>query len=381
MTAAITGIAEFPQGRTTWPSTMALHEALVGAALDDAGRELDEIGALFSVSPRSDPYLVHAHALAERLEIDPPHVFTVEVGGAAPIRMLELAVGLVESDKVQVAVVVAADLPLTGVSRGKYVEQLSVAGPVHPAYEAPYGPSTVSLFALAARRYLFDHGLTSDDLREVALHDRQMASTHPNAHMTKPMTAQDYDESRWISEPLRLFDCAPVSDGGGAVVVSRSTRRDRPGVTVVGTGHTTSHAHFTKSRHPARSTAGVALDRARRACGGSVSRFDLALVYDCFTIAMLLNMEALGLDEPGHAADGFRKGRHAHGGELPVNTHGGLLSHGHPARAGGMGNLIEAVVQLRGEAGGRQVTGARSALVHGMAGVFASHGVAILGRE
>lgn len=381
MSATVAGVAEFPQGRTSWSSTMALHEALVRAALDDAGGELDQVGALFTLSPRSDPYLVHAYALAERLGVDPEHCFTVEGGGAAPVMMLKLATDLVESGEVELAVLVAADLPLTGVSRSSYVERLSVAGPIHPSYEAPYGPSTVSMFALSATRYLFEHGRTTDDLREVALHDRRMAAEHPNAHMTKSMGAEGYEGSRWITEPLRLLDCAPVSDGGGAVVVTRSGRPGRPGVTVLGTGCTTSHAHLTKSANPARSGADVALARARRAAGDAPARLDLAFVYDCFTIAMLMNLEALGLAEPGRAADGFRDGRYDRDGEIPVNTHGGLLSHGHPARAGGMGNLIEAVVQLRGEAGPRQAPRSETALVHGMAGVFAGHGVALLGRE
>jgi acetyl-CoA acetyltransferase len=107
---------------------------------------------------------------------------------------------------------------------------------------------------------------------------------------------------------------------------------------------------------------------------------DVAFVYDCFTIAMLVNVEDLGLAERGRAGAEFAADRFALGGSLPLNTHGGLLSHGHPARAGGIANVIEAVVQLRGEAAGRQVAGAAVAMAHGMGGVFATHGVVLLGR-
>jgi acetyl-CoA acetyltransferase len=129
--------------------------------------------------------------------------------------------------------------------------------------------------------------------------------------------------------------------------------------------------------------AGTALDRALALAHMSRDRLDMAMVYDCFTIAMLVNLEDLGLVAKGEAGPAFLDGCFEPSGaatQIPVNTHGGLLSHGHPARAGGMGHLIEAVVQLRGEAGDRQLDKADTAMVHGMGGVFATHGVLILGK-
>jgi acetyl-CoA acetyltransferase len=151
-------------------------------------------------------------------------------------------------------------------------------------------------------------------------------------------------------------------------------------VEVLGGGFSTSHLHLSAAPSLTEFSAGDALDRALAQAHVARDDVDVALVYDCFTIAMLVNLEDLGFAKRGQAGAAFLEGRFDRGGELPVNPHGGLLSHGHPARAGGMGQLVEAVVQLRGEAGERQVRDAGVAIVHGMGGVFATHGVLVLRR-
>jgi acetyl-CoA acetyltransferase len=183
-----------------------------------------------------------------------------------------------------------------------------------------------------------------------------------------------------IADPLRLLDCAPVSDGGGAIVVIAAERAKAPKVEVSGAGFSTTHLHLSAAPSLTAFGAGAALERALAQAGLRREDIDLALVYDCFTIALLVNLEDLGLAQPGEAGPAFAAGRFGPSGALPVNPHGGLLSHGHPARAGGMGQLIEAVVQLRGAAGERQVGAADIALVHGMGGVFATHGTLLLAR-
>ena len=380
----ICGVAEFPQGRTTWPSTMALHEALVRAALDDAGLGLDDVDVLFTTEPRSDAYLIHAAALAERLRIAPARCWSYESGGGVPIVMLEAAHNLLALGNAKAAVVVAADLPLTSVSRDRYVANLAQVGPVHPEFETPYQPAVPSMFALVARRYLAETGLDEKAFYQVALHDRAMAARHPNAHMREPITSETYQASRMISDPLRLLDCAPVSDGGGAVVIARrdgQTDRKRPRIGLKGVGAAMSHLHLSAAESLTEFAAGDAIERALDAAGVGREALDIALIYDCFSIAMLVNLEDMGLAPRGQAASLFASGHFGLEGDLPVNTHGGLLSHGHPARAGGMGNLVEAIVQLRGEGDSRQVPDCALALVHGMGGVFATHAACILGRE
>lgn len=383
MTAVIQGIGEFPLGRSPYPSTMALHEALIEAALADAGCRKDEVGVLLTVCPRSDPYLVHAEAVAERLGIHPAHCYSVEAGGTAPVVMLSTAQALIDSGQAEVAVIVAADMPLTG-THGRYLEVLSQVGPSHPEFEASFGVTPRSLYALMARAYLHEHQLDESVLAAVALHDRAMAARHQNAQFTKAMTAADYAAAPLMCDPLRRLDCAPPGDGGAAIVMTSASRPPgrpgRPGIRIAGTGLASSHAHLSQARSLTESDAGVALDRALDGTGLGRDDIDVALVYDCFTIAMLMNVEALGLAKRGRAGADFRDGRFAGGGGPPVNTHGGLLSHGYPGRAAGVGNVVEAVAQLRGEAGQRQVTGCATALVHGMSGAQSGHAVALLRR-
>jgi acetyl-CoA acetyltransferase len=272
-------------------------------------------------------------------------------------------------------------MPLGGVSRDAYVNTLTEAGPVHPDLERPYGPSVPSLFALVARSYMERHGTTPDHLAAVALQNRRAAQAHPNAHQRAPLDAAAYYASRMIADPLRLLDCAPVSDGGGAIVVTSAERaRDLAGkaVGVRGAAFSTGHMHLSAAPSLTEFKAGDALRRALEQANCKRDDIDLAYVYDCFTIAMLANIEDMGFVPKGEAGPAFSEGRFALGSRMPVNTHGGLLSHGHPARAGGIGNLIEAVVQLRGEAGVRQQPKTKVAMVHGMGGVFATHGVLVL---
>jgi acetyl-CoA acetyltransferase len=358
---------------------MALHETLVDAALADAGLERGQVDALLTVSPRSDPYLVHAEVLAERLGIEPWLCHSVEAGGTAPVVMAATAAAMIDAGAAEVAVVVAADMPLLAGAAG-YLSTLTHLGPIHPEFEASYGVTPRSLYGLMARAYLHHHGIGEEALGAAAIHDRAMAARHPHARFREPLDHAGYLASPLVCDPLRRLDCGPVTDGGGAVVL---VRRDRPGpghadVALAGIGQAMRHAHLSQAPSLVESAAGIAGSRALAAAGATLDDIDVALVYDCFSIALLMNVEALGLAAPGTAAKELAAGSFGSGGRVVVNPHGGLLSHGYPARAAGMAHLVEAVVQLRGEAGERQVPGCASALVHGMSGAQSGHAVAIL---
>jgi acetyl-CoA acetyltransferase len=384
MEVAIAGVAEIPQGRLSPLTPMTLHERLARLALDDAGMSLADVDALLTLSPRADSYLIHAAALAEHMRIRPAIAFTLEVGGASPAAMVEYARMMIAGGSAKAVLVVAADMPLSVVSRDAYVQTLAEAGPIHPDLERPFGPSVPSMFGMVARRYMMQYGATEEDLAAVALHDRRAAALHPNAHFRAPLDFDQYRASPWIAEPLRLLDCSPVSDGGGAVVVTSLERaRDCPRapVKVLGAGFSMGHLHLSAAKDLTSFHAGEALGRALGAAALTHRDIDVALVYDCFSIALLINIEDLGFAQKGEAGSAFRNGSFGLDGRLPVNTHGGLLSHGYPGRAASIGNLVEAVVQIRGEAGARQVCDAQVALVHGMGGVFATHGALLLGRS
>lgn len=378
---AIVGVGELPHGRMTALTPMALHERLARTALADAGLSLREVDAIITLSPRSDPYLIHATAFAEYLGIAPPLALTIEGGGAAPAIMVDMARNLINGGGARFVLIVSADMPLSVVRRDAYVNTLAESGPVHPDLERPFGPSVPSLFGMVAHAYMHEFGATDADLASAALHDRAAAQKHPNAHMRRPLDLAAYYASPMVADPLRLFDCSPVSDGGAAVVVTSAerARATRAPVRVLGSGFSMGHMHLSAAASLTHHGAGLALDRALQSTGLAREAIDVALIYDCFSIALLINTEDLGFAEKGRAGADFRAGAFALGGRLPINTHGGLLSHGYPGRAAGIGNLVEAVVQLRGEAGERQVAGAQVGLVHGMGGLFATHGVLLLG--
>ncbi len=380
---AVVGIAELPHGRMTGVTPMALHDRLGRMALDDAGLSITDVDAVITLSPRSDPYLIHAAALAEFMGITPPVALTVEGGGAAPAVMADMARMMILGGRAKTVLIISADMPLSVVNRSNYIQTLADAGPVHPDIERPFGPTVPSLFGICARAYMHEYGATERDFAAVSLHNRKAAMAHPNAHMRKPLDMEGFLASPMIADPLRLLDCTPVSDGGGAFVVTSLERardlKQKP-VKILSAGFAMTQLHLSAAASLTSFGAGIALDRALGQAGLAHGDIDVGLVYDCFTIALLLNLEDMGFSARGQAGEAFRAGDFDLGGRIPINPHGGLLSHGYPGRAAGIGNLIEAVVQLRGQAGDRQVKDAEVTLTHGMGGVFATHGVLLLGR-
>ena len=377
----IAGIAEPVHGRIPGLTPMALHERLALQALDDAGLDLRDVDTILTLAPRSDSYLIHAAAFAEYLGVSPPTAMTLEGGGAAPAIMVDMARNMIEGGSAKTVLIVSADMPLSVNSRDSYINTLADSGPVHPDLERPFGPTVPSLFGMVARAYMHQFNTDENDLGAVAMHDRAAAIMHPNSHMRSPMDFAAYRASHMIADPLRLFDCSPVSDGGAAVVVTSADRSGKGGrkpARVIGAGFSTTHLHLSAAASLTSHGAGLALDRALAFAGRSRDDIDVALVYDCFSIAMLINTEDLGFAAKGRAGAAFRDGEFRRDGRLPINTHGGLLSHGYPGRAAGIGNLIEAVVQLRGEAGDRQIPNAKMTMTHGMGGLFATHGVLLL---
>lgn len=236
-------------------------------------------------------------------------------------------------------------------------------------------------FAMLCRRHMIKYGTTSDDLAAVAINGRVHAQLNERAMARKPMTLADYEASPWIAEPFRLFDCCLQSDGACALIVTSTEHaRDLPHRPV------TIRAGITASGPANRGLmwgnywhdhgecyARFAADRLFQMAGIERRDLDFAQIYDCFTYSVIAQFEDFGLCEKGAAGAFFREGRARLGGELPVNTAGGLLSE---AYIHGLNNVVEAVSQLRGEAGARQVHGAELGLV--TAGGATSTGSALI---
>ena len=253
------------------------------------------------------------------------------------------------------------------------------------AFEKPYGfVAQPSYFALWAERYRYEYGLTEHDLATIAVTQRANALRHPNSQMTSPMSYDDYYAARVVSAPLRVPDCCLISDGACAYVITSLDRaRDlpQPPVRVLGTGFGSEPISgddaFTQPGGFMHIPGGrLAAERALMEAGMTLEDIDFAEVYDCFTISCLLQLEAIGFCGRGEGAAFIREKGIGIDGALPVNTHGGLLSHSYLL---GVEHVLEAVRQLRGQAGAGQVANARIGLVGGLSNP--DYGVLLLGKD
>jgi acetyl-CoA acetyltransferase len=249
-------------------------------------------------------------------------------------------------------------------------------------FEMPLGAfAPVQLYAAMARRHMETFGTTSRDFADIAVSTRRHAMAHPNAIMKKPMTIEDHQGSRMISDPFRLLDCSVENTGAAAVVVSGAApasdlRRKPVWIMATGEGHPVSPLSITQRADLTTLGIAKAADRTFRAAGIDRNDIDVAEIYDCFTYIVLCQLEDLGFCEKGAGGEFVRDGNLSLAGKLPVNTHGGALSQAHMV---GMNHVVELVRQLRGEAA-NQVRDARFGLVTGY-GDMGDGSLAIMRRD
>jgi len=229
-----------------------------------------------------------------------------------------------------------------------------------------------------------EFGTTSEQFAEVAVSCRAHAAQNPTAQKRGLISIDDVMASRLIADPLRLLDCSLVSDGGSALIVTTAERAmDFPHqpIFMLGVGEAHSHEHISQAANLTTSAAVGSGEQAYEMAGLGPADMDFAQLYDCFTPTVLVELEDLGFCEKGAGGAFLQSGVTYPGGSLPVNTHGGMLSHCHPGNPGAMFALTETVWQLRHAAGERQVPDARTALVHAQGGIMSSHATAIFSRE
>lgn len=235
-------------------------------------------------------------------------------------------------------------------------------------FEGGNGCSFPGLYATMARAYFERHGATEEDLAHVAVKNHENGTHNPVAHLQKRITIEDVMKSMKVADPLKLYDACPFSDGAAAAILTtRELARKLTDLPVV--VEATARAGSIASLHDRDDlttipgtvqAARTALQQAKT----GLSDVDLFEVHDCFTIAEVVATEDLGLFPRGHGAKAAVEGATAIGGKHPVNASGGLKAKGHPVGATGAGQIVEAVEQLRGEAGKRQIDGARRVLTH-----------------
>jgi acetyl-CoA acetyltransferase len=379
---AIVGAADTEVGVVPDLSATQLYVKAAKLALEDAGITKDQVDGLITCVSFVEPYMYHAEMIAEYLQIFPRYCMTAPSGGGTTIAMIHHAASAIVTGMCNTVLITMGDSQLSGLSRDKAIEAMSGAG--HPQFERPYGPPIPAFYALLARAHEHAYGTTAAQRAAVAVACRKHASMNPAAQMRKPITVDDVLNSRMIADPLHLLDCSLVSDGGAAIIMTSAERaRDfskRP-VYILGVGEGHAHEHVSQAISLTTSAAKEAGERTYAMAGLGPEDVDVAELYDCFTPVVIIELEDLGFCPKGEGGRFVENGRIELGGELPINTHGGLLSHCHPGQPGSMFSVTEAVKQLRGECGPRQVEDAKIALVHGQGGIMSTHCSMMLGSE
>jgi len=364
----ITSVGLTPFGRHEGHDTVDLMST--AAALDDAGLARGEIDGLITGYSTTMPHLMLSTLFAEHFGLSPAYAHGIQLGGATGYATVMLAHLLVEAGLLRHILVVAGENRLTGQSRDAAMQTLAQVG--YARYEMLLGPTIPAYYGLLASRYMHDTGTTEADVAALAVLMRDNAATHPGAQFRERMTVADVLALWPIAEPLRILDCCPVSDGGAAIVISRE-RTGAARVRIRGTGQAHSHQHI--SAAPSFGPFGAALAASRAGLGDTVALSDVryAGVYDSFTITLAILLEELGLAPRGRAGRLAAASHFGRDGDMPLNTHGGLLSYGHCGVAGAMAHLVETQLQMTGRARPRQVRDASVALLHGDGGVLSSH--------
>lgn len=379
---AIVGVADTEvgvlPGRT--PMEMGVEAAL--AAIADAGLEKGDIDGLVTCNAMAQPMMYHAEATAEYLQIFPRYCIAAGAGGGTTFSIIHHAASAIATGMADVVVVAMADAMRSGLTRDQAMMVQASTG--HPEFEQPYGPTVPAYYALIAQAHMAEFGTTQEQFAAIAVACRAHAARNPAAQMRDLISVEDVLESRMIADPLHLLDCSLVSDGGAAIVLTSAERaadmKHAP-IYLLGAGEGHSHEHISAARSLTTSAAKEAGQRAFEMSGMRPADMDFAQLYDCFTPTVLVELEDLGFCEKGEGGAFVESGALMPGGSLPVNTHGGLLSHSHPGNPGSMFALTESVFQLRGDAGARQVVGSKNALVHAQGGIMSSHTALVLGTE
>ncbi|MDN3988858.1 acetyl-CoA acetyltransferase [Zwartia vadi] len=375
---AIVGAAESDLGKVPGMSALELQAQAAHRALKDAGLSLKDVDGVFA---HTDDRMSSLQ-LSEYLNIRPSYVDSTNVGGMSNVLHIRHAIAAISAGMCSVALITYGSTQLSSSTRkvgGAFDDPRSPAG----QFIAPYGQlSPIGYYAMVANLHMNRYGTTSEQLAEVAVAARKWAQLNPKAYRQEPLTIDDVLNSPMVADPLHTRDICLVTDAGGAIILTSAERAKdlkRPPVYVLGIAESFSH-HYTPFSiedwldTSVAATAQSALDMA----GVKREELDVVQIYDHFTIGVIQALEELGFCQRGEGGEFVTGGRLAPGGDFPINTSGGGLSYNHPGMFG-MLLILEAVHQLRKEAGDRQLSRSDIALVHAPGLVFSANSTMILG--
>ncbi len=378
--SAIVGVGQAGIGEAHGFTAMEILAQAATQAVADAGLTMQDIDGLATCSSAASMW---ALPVAEYLGLRPQFIDSTMLGGSSFIAHLMPAMLALESGQCNAVLVCYGSTQKTGsFSRKGMTEAFKLVDPL--PYEHPYSPMLPpTAYALAASRHMYEFGTTREQLAEVAVAARRWAQLNPEAYMRDPLSIDDVLNARMISTPLTVRDCCLVTDGAGAFVLMRADRakaqKQKP-VYVLGNATAVWNRQISSMENLTVTSASESGQRAFAMAGLKPSDVDVVGLYDAFTINTLLFLEDLGFCKKGEAGAFVQNGGIAPGGRLPVNTNGGGLSCVHPGMYG-IFLVIEAVRQLRGECGERQVKDAKIALAHGNGGTLSSQSTALFGLE
>ncbi|MBF5005343.1 thiolase [Diaphorobacter caeni] len=378
--SAIVGVGQAGIGEAHGFTAMEILAQAATKAVADAGLTMQDIDGLATCSSAASMW---AMPTAEYLGLRPKFIDSTMLGGSSFIAHLMPAMLALESGQCNAVLVCYGSTQKTGTfSRKAMSEAFKLVDPL--PYEHPYQPMLPpTAYALAASRHMHEFGTTREQLAEVAVAARRWAQLNPEAYARDPLSIDDVLNARMISTPLTVRDCCLVTDGAGAFVLMRADRakaqKQKP-VYVLGNATAVWNRQISCMENLTVTSASESGQRAFEMAGLKPSDVDVVGLYDAFTINTLLFLEDLGFCKKGEAGAFVQNGGIAPGGHLPVNTNGGGLSCVHPGMYG-IFLVIEAVRQLRGECGERQVKDAKIALAHGNGGTLSSQSTALFGLE
>jgi len=347
-------------------------EAALGA-MRDAGVKARDIDGVFAATAQAS---LPSLALAEHLGITPTYLDSTVHGGSSNMSHIAHAAAAIRTGAIDVALVVYGSTQRTALKEGGTRAAVAQV----PPFEAAAGASfPIGSYALMAARHMHEYGTTREQLSMVAVAAREWAALNPAAQLRDRITVEDVVASPLISSPFHKLDCCLITDGGGAIVVMSAERAaafGTCGVKLLGLSEASDHLSVSAMPDLTRSGAARSGPAAFEQAGLGPLEIDTVQIYDAFSINPVMVLEDLGFCKKGEGGAFIAEGHTMPGGRLPLNTSGGGLAFSHPGMFG-IYTVIEAMTQLRGEAGDRQVA-ARTALAHGIGGTMSTHATMVL---
>ena len=389
--ASIVGAFEHPTRKAPDKSLAQLHAEVAAGALADAGLSHTDVDGYLCAgdAPRLGPQALMAPlSMVDYLNLKVRYIDSTDTGGASYLTLVSHAANAIRAGKCNVALITLAGKPRT--EKAKFGSSVRDRDPeqIDTQWEVPFSLANLNGYAMCAQRHMHEYGTTSEQLAWIKVAASTHAQHNPNAMLRNVVTVDDVTSSPIVASPLRRLDCCVVSDGGGALVVTRpeiARTLKRPVVTLIGSGEAAYHGFAGDVDLTTTSLAAAGRDAFAEA-GVTPRDVRYASIYDSFTITVLVQLEDLGFCAKGEGGRFVADGNLISGsGRLPFNTDGGGLCNNHPANRGGMTKVIEAVRQLRGEAHPAvQVKDCGLALVSGNGGMLGARSggaVLILERE